>query len=178
MPASQFDRRRPFRISVRDNNSCRPGSSTGNRLDQSAVVTVSSEPRSLTSPQETRRRERFHAVDDGSRDELERPSPAVTRFTYSCLVVGVVVVWLENGSVADRHHNDSAGHQVRERYVGGARPAAVAQRVKVHTHPGRRGRMESHQQDAGTLWSTCRAFYNPCSSYMVWLVKYKQIQYQ
>jgi len=42
-------------------------------------------------------------------------------------------------------HDDSAGHQVRERHVGSVGPAAVAQRVQVHTHFGRRGRMEGHQ---------------------------------
>lgn len=110
----------------------------------------------------------------------DRRAVRLTRFTYSCLVVA----WPENGHgsvVADaannrhQHRNDSASHQVRERHVGGARPAAVAQRVKVHTHPGRRGRMESHKQDAGTLWSNCGALNNPRSSYVVRLVNYKQI---
>lgn len=40
--------------------------------------------------------------------------------------------------------HDPAGHQVREWHAGSAGPAAVAQGVQVHTHLGRRGRVESY----------------------------------
>lgn len=66
----------------------------------------------------------------------------------------------DDGDGQPGRDDDSASNQVRERHVGSAGSTAVAQRVQVHTHFRRRGRMEGHQQNAGA-WCTALPLHPP-----------------